>query len=899
MPDGSNLTLTRDLLDFSGSLERVAQAQPNAKAILAPGRRPLSFAGLIRQMTDVRETLNSWGIGREDRVAVILTDGPEATVAFLGVTSGAIYIALNPAYTHGEFEAYLTLLRPKAIIVSAAEETPAREVAENLGIPTIELVVEEGDPAGHFVLTGGSHSFCSLPGPSQADDVALLSFTSATTELSKIVPVRHRHWLIAAWDRVRRLEITPEDCALNPMPLFHGHGQFLALSALLGGASLVCPPRFDLIKFFDCLERYPVTFYSASFAIHEAIASQLPNYRHIVRNINLRFFKIGSGRLDRAVVDTLEEEFRAPAIELYSNSEACIVTANPLHSACRKYGSAGLPVLSEVAILANDGTILPPGHDGEIIVRGPCIFDGYIDNPDADAAAFHKDWFRTGDMGHLDMDGYLFITGRIKEIINRGGEKISPLEVDHILQQHPAVQDVATFAYPHSTLGEDVAAAVILRKEGQASEEELICFARESLAHFKVPRRVIFVDELPRTATGKILRKKLSEIFEDVLKSAPKPAQISQIKSTATPLETALTGVWKSVLELDEISPDDDFFLLGGDSLLAATLFAEVSAVFGVELPLKAIFDDAATIEGMAEIIGETRSASTAKAAYKPRSEDVVVMNADGHLPPLFAVGGNGGHSIGFAHVARLLGPEQPFFGLDSVGLDGKEEPLIRIEDIAAEHIRRLQKVQPEGPYYLIGACFGGRVAYEIAQQLTRDDHDVGLTIMLDPSDPLMKQKTDKKISAGGMARLTRSDATKSFVRARLNLYWSELKSLPWGERYQYARDKLGIMKEVATTRDLHRGNPTQLYWDAVFRANKMAGASYSATSYSGPVAVFWCSDRPDDTSKQREDWLSLLGNQLVVSEGTGDTTGTMMLPPHVEPLCEKIRDSLRLAQRR
>lgn len=366
-----------------------------------------------------------------------------------------------------------------------------------------------------------------------------------------------------------------------------------------------------------------------------------------------------------------------------------------------------------------------------------------------------------------------------------------------------------------------------------------------------------------------------------------------------TPLETALTAIWKSTLDLEEIAIDDDFFLFGGDSLMAATLFTEVSAAFGVQLPLNTIFDDASTIEGMARMIEDTRGGEE-KTVYDTESSEVVVMSAGTgtatDLPPIFAVGGTGGHSIGFAHVTRLLGADQPFFGLDSVGLDGERQPLTRMDRIAAEHIRRMKTVQPEGPYFLMGACFGGRVVYEMTQQLARAGEEMGLTILLDPSPP-HRGKEERDLPGDQPPQcLSRAAATRLYIRDRLKLYSEELRDLTWPERKRYVGDKLRIAMEIGRTGDLHRGDPTQLNWDAVFRANKIAGRSYDAAPYDGPVAVIWSRDRDADSVHRQyhDEWLALLSNKLLVAEVSGTDSGAILLPPNVEALVAHISVALR-----
>ncbi len=392
-------------------------------------------------------------------------------------------------------------------------DSPARAVAAARGIPVIALV--PGEAAGQFTLVPESplSGAPARPGPAQADDVALVLHTSGTTSRPKIVPLRHINVTASAAHIGQVLALSPEDTCLNIMPLFHIHGLMAAVLASLGaGASVCCTPGFNAFRFFTWFGEVRPSWFTAVPTMHQALLQYAERNRAVIEAGRLRLLRSSSASLPPQVMTALEAAFGVPVIESYGMTEAAHqMASNPLPPAPRHAGSVGLAAGPEIAIMAADGALLPAGERGEVVIRGRNVTAGYEANPEANARAFTNGWFRTGDEGWLDEAGYLRLSGRLKEIINRGGEKVSPLEVDAVLMDHPAVQQVVTFAMPHAKLGEEVAAAVVLRAGMTADEAGLRDFAAARLAAYKVPRRVVFLDEIPKGATGKLQRIGLSE----------------------------------------------------------------------------------------------------------------------------------------------------------------------------------------------------------------------------------------------------------------------------------------------------------------------------------------------------------------------------------------------------
>ena len=500
------MTTDRTLKDL------LASGRDDAVAIAAHEAPPLTYAGLRALIERTCGTLNDLGIGLGDRVAIVLPNGPEMAAAFLCVASAATSAPLNPAYKQDEFEFYLEDLKAKALIVEAGSESPALRAAEKLGVALLTLTPERQVGAGAFELSGSPLGAAIRPGPVKPDDVALILHTSGTTSRPKIVPLHHANIWTSARNIAASLELSADDRALNVMPLFHIHGLIAGLSAPLSrGGAVFCTPGFNALKFFADMEEAEPTWYTAVPTMHQTILTRAGRHKEIIARHPLRFVRSSSSSLPPTVIGELEAAFKCPVIEAYGMTEATHqMASNPLNGV-RKPGSVGVPAGPEIAIMDEAGLLMSPGETGEVVIRGENVTAAYENNPKANGEAFVNGWFRTGDQGVIDADGYLTLTGRLKEIINRGGEKISPREVDEALMDHPAVLQAVAFAVPHPMLGEDVGAAVVLREGLSATEQELGAFLSERLAAFKTPRKILFLAEIPKGATGKLQRIGLAQ----------------------------------------------------------------------------------------------------------------------------------------------------------------------------------------------------------------------------------------------------------------------------------------------------------------------------------------------------------------------------------------------------
>ena len=495
--------------------ELLAVGADAAAALLAPEREPLTYRDLRSQAERTVAALNRLGIGRNERVAIVLPNGPAMASAFVSLAAGATTAPLNPAYRREEFEFYLSDLHTRALLVERGSTSAAVEAAAALKIPLLELVSDRGDPAGRFELIGPdtATSLKRAGGMAESDDVALILHTSGTTSRPKIVPLSHVNVCASAHHIRRTLALAASDRCLNVMPLFHIHGLMAAvLASISAGASVFCTPGFNALRFFAWLGDARPSWYTAVPTMHQALLARAERNAEIITGARLRFIRSSSSSLPPQVLRALEETFGAPVVEAYAMTEAAHqMTSNPLPPLTRKPGTVGVAAGPEVAVMDEQGALLEAAQVGELVIRGPNVTAGYENNPEANAACFTNGWFRTGDQGVMDEEGYVVITGRLKEIINRGGEKISPREVDDALMDHPAIEQVVTFAMPHDKLGEEVAAAVVLREGAEAEAREIRRFAAERLADFKVPRKIVFLAEIPKGATGKLQRIGLAE----------------------------------------------------------------------------------------------------------------------------------------------------------------------------------------------------------------------------------------------------------------------------------------------------------------------------------------------------------------------------------------------------
>jgi oxalate---CoA ligase len=587
-----SLNLETDRATLPGLLETWAGRQPGSPAIMdLGGRPPLSYRGLYDHLLRTASALRRLGVGRNDRVAIVLPSGPEMATAFLSVSACATSAPLNPAYRAEEFDFYFSDLKAKALLVEAGCASVAADVARVRSIPVIELRSDASAPAGSFAIDSGAASAVEF---AAHNDVAMVLHTSGTTSRPKIVPLTQANLMVSAKNVAQSLALTESDRCLNVMPLFHIHGLVAALLASLwSGGSVVATPGFNAPRFLDWMEEHRPTWYTAVPTMHQSILSQAGKDPARIERCRPRFVRSCSAPLAPKLMAELEGVLQAPVIEAYGMTEAAHqMTSNPLPPRQRKPGSVGVAAGPEVSVMDSAGNLVEAGQVGEVVIRGPNVTAGYENNPSANSASFVNGWFRTGDQGVLDGEGYLTLTGRLKEIINRGGEKIMPREIDEALLDHPAVAQAVAFAIPDPRLGEDLGVAIVLRPGSSVTVKELQEFAAAHLAEFKVPRKIVFLDEVPKGPTGKQQRIGLAERLGIRGTGEERPRERAPFEPPASDLEKQLASIWKEVLKVDRVGRRDDFLQLGGDSILAALVASRIRDRLGVQLTVVSLFSD-------------------------------------------------------------------------------------------------------------------------------------------------------------------------------------------------------------------------------------------------------------------------------------------------------------------
>jgi acyl-CoA synthetase (AMP-forming)/AMP-acid ligase II/acyl carrier protein/NRPS condensation-like uncharacterized protein len=577
-------------------------------AILAPGRRPMTYGALLMQVNDVVCGLRSLGVGGSDRVAVVLPHGPEAAVAMIAVAAGAVCVPLSPDFTDDEYQRYFGELHLAALLTRADLNSASRGAARTLGIPVIDVSPRPSEGAGAFGIVGQALQCVVGDEFASGADDAFIMLTSGSTSRPKTVPLTHASVCLSAHNVCAAMGLRSRDRLLSVLPLFHGHGLISGLlAALTAGSSVVGTPEFNATEFFGWLTEFRPTWYTAVPAIHRAILSAADPHRRAAKRSSLRIVRSASTSLPSEVLTGLEALFGVPVIDTYGMTEAATqIAANPLHR--RKLGSVGKPAGPEIAILDSKGRRLPSGKRGEIALRGPTITRGYGNDAAATVSAFRDGWFRTGDLGYLDAGGYLFIVGRIKEIIHKGAQKVAPAEVESALQSHPDVIEAAVFPVPHERLGADVGAAVVLRQDTEVSPQKLRDFARERLAGFKVPGLIRIVPEIPKGGGGKVKRSELAAAFSKSEPTAEERAAWMVLPRSE--LERQLAAICADLLDIDQIGVDQDVFALGVDSLAMMQMILRIEERFGVGFSFKDIFK-APTVAALALRLESARKGST------------------------------------------------------------------------------------------------------------------------------------------------------------------------------------------------------------------------------------------------------------------------------------------------
>lgn len=555
-------------------LAQSTAAAPDTVAMVAHTGRFTTYRALSERVSGLAAQFGAAAPARDirPRIGIVMPNGVDLAATLLAAAIAGEATPFNPALTAAEFERYFEQTAISFLVVAEGDDTPAATVAARMGIPLLRL------SEGGGIVGAAADGAVPVPAP---DATAMVLMTSGSTGVPKIVPLSHRNVCRSAADVARSVALAPQDRCLVMWQQFHIGGLVdLLLAPLQAGGTLIVTPGFDAALFFELLEREAPTWFQAVPTTLGALAQHAERHGLTPRGSSLRFVRSVAAALTPQLQTRVADLFGVPVVRTLGMTEASpLITSTALPPARDKIGSVGRPSGPELRVFGPAMEVLEPGQAGEIAIRGENVFAGYENNPEANAAAFRDGWFFTGDNGYLDADGDLFLTGRSKEQINRGGYKIMPSEVEEALSRHPAVHEAAVFGVPHPTLGEDVAAAVSLKPDAPADAAALRAHLSGLLAANKVPGRIAILEDLPRNPVGKLDRLALAQRAMDEAASA-----VAQ-QGPRDAMERFLVTLWTRELAVPEVGIHQDFAMVGGDSLSALRILVAMETVFGRPVP--------------------------------------------------------------------------------------------------------------------------------------------------------------------------------------------------------------------------------------------------------------------------------------------------------------------------
>jgi acyl-CoA synthetase (AMP-forming)/AMP-acid ligase II/thioesterase domain-containing protein len=800
-------------------------------------------------------------------IALVFPNGSDLLTTILASSGLGACAVLDPSLTQEEFENLFGRLRAPVLLTLEGFQTAAVPAASNSGMRVLHLKFR----TDYFLDCLTSEGVSTLRDV-RVSDACLLLFTSATTGRSKLIPQTTAN-LGGQWAcNTRALQLHERDVFLSLVPLFNLFGLGGVFTQIYNGGAVVCVPEFDPNRLTEWVDRFRPTWISFNSVWLTSLADIVRQSPDVWKGGALLFVRSAGLVPDIKIFNNLQKLLGVPILESYGMTEAGGIAHSTLGRS--KPNSVGQTSGTQIAVFDDSLKPLLPGEEGEIVLRGPNIMSGYLEDDDANRAAFTSDgWFRTGDLGKLDDEGFLFLTGRIKEIINRGGSKIIPQEVDRILLEHPEVADAAVFAVPHRTLGEEVAAAVVLRSsESRLSERRMRDFVAQHAAAYKVPRHILFVEKLPRGATGRIQRGKLSEQYAEVASrpstvplSPPDPYTISRV-----------VALWRRILNIENVRLNDSFYDLGGDSLSAAMMIAEVRREFniGPQLLDRIEFFDHPTAATLAHLIVDTQAVFPGEWSEASNEGEcrILTLNAVGSLPPVYFLPASDLDPYYFRHLARELGQEQPSLVVcPPVTVEGRHR--LTVEEIAARTVRAIQARHPRGPYALVGHCFGGVIAVETARQLRAGGAEVPKLILVDaltPGYPKILASTGRYVEQG-------LEAGRAALRGRLLFSPAEILA-------HFRRLAFLALRGITARRHqkrLARGEEVvQQETSTQVLLNRDAATEYSVPEIDIPVIHFMARDHQVDSrvlSDPRFGWRDFARASLEERWMPGDHNSLVM----------------------
>lgn len=898
-------------MELSGKDERCSVAdlifqksssRLNEVCLLEPGQHAYTFGELKDQVNSLNVSLSELACG--NRIAVGLPEGVGAAIAILAVTIKRTAAPFNISLSKSELETSMDALRPDSVLVLKDYDGPLRDIARSKNINLLEINFDKTDsvdkitirsefsanPIGLGVGNTNSKSNDQLP--------ILALLTSGTSAIPKVVPISQQNLFASCNNICVALKLSDSDRRLNIMPFYHVQGIVGGLfSPLFSGGSVVCTSSFDPNLFFGWMEEFQATWFSAVPTMFMSLLKKAIDRQKPINNSKLRFIRAGSFRLPEQIYDELRTLFNVPVIVSYGMTESTSqITCANWPPEIWKPGSVGQPAGPKVKIVDPEGMALKFGEIGEICAQGDNVMIGYETNlfesdEEVGRANFMGNWFRTGDLGYLDSESNLFITGRLKDMIKKGGESISPHEIEAALIDNPKIEEVAAFAIEHPRLGEDIAIAYVTKPGFDLGEKEIQMYLSPKLTSFKIPRRALHVDQLPKGSTGKIKRNILAETYKEILRS---PVRVKMQPRNQT--EQKLADIWQVVLGTELQSITDDFFDCGGHSLLAVEFLDQIANAFSVEVTMALLLPEA-TIENLAK--------SLSNVSQLQIHSSLVTLKQGCNAQPLFCIHAAGGGVLCYLPLARGLAEKQSVYAFRGAGLDTFEEVnrLESVEETAAHYLNQLIVIQPQGPYNLLGHSLGGLIAYEMAQQLRASGETVNYLGLVDTFCPQSAyEKFQNSIISDFVAVLEKNDLSEEVDEESENDLWSGLsKFATSGRRTKKGKVSIRAHKRIFSSVMKKFGFlPEGLDLDSkalrrylrVLRSDYQMAKRYNPSPYDGGLTYFRAGMLPTNCDDPALGWsdLALKGVKVIPLQGNHFT---VFASPALEVVTEQVGEKL------